>query len=240
LKFEAGKVAYVPGYALASVDSIYITVRGVGGHGSRPEATKDPIVIAAQLVLALQTIVSRERSPFDPAVVTVGSIHGGSKHNIIPDEVHLQLTVRTYKKEMRDQIIASIERISRGVAITAGVPEDHMPIVKLGEPGGATYNNPELTERVATAIGGAIGKGNVVKGEPVMGSEDFGDFGLDGQIPTTMFWLGGTDPAQVKESQQTGRPLPSNHPSLFAPTPELTLRTGVKAMTAAVLEILKR
>jgi amidohydrolase len=237
---EAGKVGYVPGYALASVDSVDITVRGVGGHGSRPEATKDPVVIAAQLVLALQTIVSRERSPFDPAVVTVGSIHGGSKHNIIPDDVHLQLTVRTYKREVRDQIIASIQRISRGVAITAGVPEDRMPIVKVGDPEGATYNNPELTERVAGAIRGAIGKENVLKGEPVMGSEDFGNFGLDGQIPTTMFWLGGIDQALVKESKLSGRPLPSNHSSLFAPTPELTLRTGVKAMTAAVLEILKR
>jgi len=136
--FEAGKIGYVPGYALASVDSVDITVRGVGGHGSRPEATKDPIVIAAQLVLALQTIVSRERSPFEPAVVTVGSIHGGSKHNIIPDDVHLQLTVRTYKKEVRDQIIASIQRISRGVAITAGVPEDRMPLVQVSEPEGAT------------------------------------------------------------------------------------------------------
>jgi hippurate hydrolase len=237
---EAGKVAYVPGYALASVDSVDITVRGVGGHGSRPEATKDPIVIAAQLVLALQTIVSRERSPFEPAVVTVGSIHGGSKHNIIPDDVHLQLTVRTYKREVRDQIIASIQRISRGIAITAGVPEDRMPLVQVGEPEGATYNNPELTERVAGALRTIIGKENVLKSDPVMGSEDFGNFGLDGQIPTSMFWLGGMDPAMVKESQRTGRPLPSNHSSLFAPVPELTLRTGVKAMTAAVLELLKR
>jgi hippurate hydrolase len=237
---EAGKVAYVPGYALASVDSVDITVRGVGGHGSRPESTKDPIVIAAQLVLALQTIVSRERSPFEPAVVTVGSIHGGSKHNIIPDDVHLQLTVRTYKREVRDQIIASIKRISRGVAITAGVPEDRMPLVQVGEPEGATYNNPELTERIARAISGVIGNENVLKSEPVMGSEDFGNFGLDGQIPTSMFWLGGLDPAMVKESQRTGKALPSNHSSLFAPVPELTLRTGVKAMTAAVLDLLKR
>ncbi len=198
--FEAGKVSYVSGFSMASVDSVNITVRGIGGHGSRPEATKDPVVIAAQVVLALQTIVSRERSPFDPAVVTVGSIHGGTKHNIIPDDVHLQLTVRTYKKDVRDKILASIERITRGVAITAGIPEERMPIVKFSGEGPATYNDPALTERLAETFRRALGEENVVKGTAVMGSEDFGLLGIDGRIPTSMFRLGGSDPAEVQRA----------------------------------------
>ncbi|HEY7911844.1 MAG TPA: amidohydrolase [Blastocatellia bacterium] len=238
--FEAGKVSYVSGYNMASVDSVDITVRGIGGHGSRPEAAKDPVVIAAQVVIALQTIVSRERSPFDPAVVTVGSIHGGTKHNIIPDDVHLQLTVRTYKKDVRDQIIASIERIAKGVAITAGLPEDRMPVVKVSGSGPATYNDPALTERLAQSFRRALGEENVVKGTAVMGSEDFGLLGLDGKIPTSMFRLGGTDPAEVRKSMQSGVALPSNHSPLFAPLPEPTIRTGVKAMTAAVLDLMKK
>jgi hippurate hydrolase len=191
-------------------------------------------------VIALQTIVSRERSPFDPAVVTVGSIHGGTKHNIIPEDVHLQLTVRTYKKDVRDQIIASIERIARGVAITAGLPEERMPIVKVGGSGPATYNDPALTERLAETFRRALGEENVVKGTAVMGSEDFGLLGLDGKIPTSMFRLGGTNPAEVRKSMQSGVALPSNHSPLFAPLPEPTLRTGVKAMAAAVLDLMKK
>src|SRR5829696_5632802 len=132
-ELEAGKVGYTPGYAMASATSIDIKIRGVGGHGSAPETTKDPVVVAAQFVMALQTIVSRENSPLDPAVVTVGSIHGGTRYNIIPDEVNLQLTVRTYKEEVRKRVLASIERIVKGVAATAGIPEDRAPIVKIAE-----------------------------------------------------------------------------------------------------------
>jgi amidohydrolase len=236
---EAGKVGYSSGYALASSTSVDIIIRGIGGHGSRPESTKDPIVVAAQVILALQTIVSREKPAQDPAVVTIGSIHGGTKHNVIPDEVRLQLTVRTYKEETRQKILASIDRITKGIAAAAGMPDDRAPIVKVSEDHApATYNNPELTRRVMEALQKALGAANVVEVPPIMASEDFGNFGLSGQIPTLIFWLGAVDAADLAQSKQTGVPLPSLHSSLFAPLPEPTLRTGVKAMTVAVLELM--
>ena len=239
-ELETGKVGYTPGYAMASATSIDIKIRGVGGHGSAPENTKDPIVTAAQVVMALQTIVSRENSPLDPAVVTVGSIHGGTRYNIIPDEVNLQLTVRTYKPEVRQRILSSIERIVKGVALTMNIPEDRAPQVKVSEGTGATYNDPQLLERLAVAFKQALGDDNVVKVPPIMASEDFGYFSLDHAIPTTIFWLGASDPAKVKQSRDSGVALPGLHSALFAPVPEPTLRTGVKAMTSAVLELMKK
>lgn len=237
---EAGKVTYFPGYAMASSTSVDLVIRGLGGHGANPQATKDPIVIAAQVVLALQTIVSRENSPLDPAVITVGSIHGGTKRNIIPDEVTLQLTIRTYKEEVRQHILASIARIARNIALAGGVPEERAPILKVVESENApsTYNDPQLTERVVAAIGRAIGKDNVIKASPLMVSEDFGYLSLDHKIPAVMFWLGAVDPAKVEASRKSGTPLPSLHSSLFEPLPEPTLRTGIKAMTSAVLDLM--
>jgi amidohydrolase len=239
---EAGKVTYYPGYAMASSTSVDLVIRGLGGHGAKPEATKDPIVIASQVILALQTIVSRENSPLDPAVITVGSIHGGTKRNIIPDEVTLQLTIRTYKEEVRQHILASIARIAKNVALAGGVPEERAPILTVIESENApsTYNDPQLTERVAAAIGRTIGKDHVIKASPLMVSEDFGYLSLDHQIPAVMFWLGAVDPVKVEASRKSGQPLPSLHSSLFEPLPEPTLRTGVKAMTAAVLELMKK
>ena len=240
---EAGKMGYTSGYAQASATSVDAIIRGLGGHGARPEATKDPIVLAAEFIMALQTIVSRENSPFDPAVVTVGSIHGGTRYNIIPDEVHLQLTVRTYKEEVRQKILASIERIARGVALAEGVPESRAPIVQnIGtEYTPAIYNDPQLTQRLAGVFEKTLGSENVVKLPPVMGSEDFGQFGLEGhQIPICMFRLGAVDQVKLRESKQTGKPLPGLHSSLWAPLPEPTIRTGVRAMTAAVLELMKK
>lgn len=239
-ELETGKVGYTPGYAMASATSIDIKIRGVGGHGSAPETTKDPIVTAAQVVMALQTIVSRENSPLDPAVVTVGSIHGGTRYNIIPDEVNLQLTVRTYKPEVRQRILASIERIVKGVALTSGIPEDRAPTVKISEGTGSTYNDPQLLERLAGAFKQALGEENVVKVPPIMASEDFGYFSLDQKIPTTIFWLGASDPAKVKQSRESGVALPGLHSALFTPVPEPTIRTGVKTMTSAVLELMKK
>jgi hippurate hydrolase len=240
-ELEAGRVAIAPGYVLASGTAVDIKVRGLGGHGSKPEATKDPIVIASQIVMALQTIVSRENSPLDPAVVTVGSIHGGTRYNIIPDEVNLQLTVRAYKEEVRLKVLKAIERITKGIAQAAGIPEDRAPIVKVSETEvtAATYNDPQLADRLATAFRAALGDDNVVKATPIMGSEDFGYLSLDQKIPSAIFWLGAVDPAKVKESKETGTALPSLHSALFAPLPEPTLRTGVRAMTAAVLELMK-
>jgi len=239
---EAGKITYYPGYAMASATSVDLVIRGLGGHGARPEATKDPVVLASQIVVALQTIVSREKSPLEPAVITVGSIHGGTKRNIIPDEVILQLTIRTYKEEVRQQILASIERIAKGLALAAGVPEDRAPILKVieSENSPATYNDPELSERIAAAIGRTVGKDNVIKAQPLMVSEDFGYFSLDHKIPAFMFWLGAVEPAKVEAARKSGKPLPSLHSSLFEPLPEPTLRTGIKAMTTAVLELMKK
>jgi hippurate hydrolase len=239
-ELETGKVGYTPGYAMASATSIDIKIRGIGGHGSAPEVTKDPVVVAAQVVMALQTIVSRENSPLDPAVVTVGSIHGGTRYNIIPDEVNLQLTVRTYKEEVRRRVLASIERIVKGVAMTAGIPEDRAPIVKIAEGTGSMYNEPQLVDRLVVAFKQALGEENVVKVPPIMASEDFGYFSLDQKIPTVMFWLGASDPMKLKQSRETGVALPGLHSALFAPVPEPTLRTGVKAMTSAVLELMKK
>jgi amidohydrolase len=239
-EYEAGKIVVVPGYALASSTGVEVVVRGVGGHGSRPEATKDPIVLAAQLVLSLQTIVSRENRPFDPAVVSVGAIHGGLKNNIIPDEVRLLLTIRTYKEEVRQHILASIERMARGLAEAAAVPEDRMPTVTVMETTTALYNDPELTRRLKAVFEAAFGKDGVAEGEAVMGSEDFGLFGLeDRSVPVLQFSVGATDPARVKESKATGKPLPSLHSSLFAPQPEPTIRAGVKALTVAVMDLMK-
>ena len=240
---EAGKVGYTPGYALASSTSVDVIIRGLGGHGSKPEATKDPIVAAAQFILALQTIVSREKSAFDPAVVTVGSIHGGTRYNIIPDEVHLQLTIRTYKEEVRQKILASIDRMAKSVALSEDIPEDRAPIVKVneGEFAPSTYNDPQLTERLAGVFKRVLGADNVPERPPVMASEDFGIFGLEGhQIPICMFTLGAVDPAKMREHEQTGKPLPGLHSSLWAPLPEPTIRTGIRAMTAAVLELMKK
>lgn len=232
----AGQIGYTPGYFMASADSINVTIRGMGGHGASPQSTKDPVVMAAEFITALQTIVSREDSPLDPVVVTVGSIHGGTKRNIIPDEVQLQLTVRTYKPEVRKRVLASIERIARGIALTAGVPEDRAPVFELlaGESVASTYNDPVLTERLAAALTKGMGEANVIRIDPLMVSEDFGRFGLDHKIPITMINVGGVDPAKIASGQR----LPSLHSSGWAPLPDPTLRGGIKAMTLAVLELL--
>jgi hippurate hydrolase len=239
---ETGKVRYTPGYALAASTSVDVIMRGRGGHGARPEATKDPVVAAAEFIMAIQTIVSRETSPLDPAVVTVGSIHGGTKNNIIPDEVRLQLSVRTYKEEVRQRILASLERIARGIALARGIPEDRAPIVRPSdtEVTPALYNDPALTERVVGALQKSLGSENVVEGPREMVSEDFGRFGLDDhQIPVCMLRIGAIDPARIAKSKESGTPLPSLHSSLFWPAPEPTIRTGVKALTVAVLDLMK-
>jgi amidohydrolase len=242
-EMEAGRIGYLAGYMLASATSVDVILRGRGGHGAYPHTTKDPIVMAAEYILAIQTIVSRENSPLDPAVVTVGSIHGGTKHNLIPDEVHLQLSIRAYKEEVRLRILASLDRIAKGIALAAGMPEDRAPIVKVSETEvtAAMYNDPTLTARVVAAMKTALGPDKLVQLEPVMGSEDFGQFGLeDHKIPTFMFRVGAIDAERIVKSKETGVPLPSLHSSLFWPVPEPTIRTGVRAMTVAVLELMRK
>ncbi|HEY2461170.1 MAG TPA: amidohydrolase [Candidatus Acidoferrum sp.] len=238
----AGKVSWHEGPMLAASDSVDITIRGFGGHGAMPQATKDPIVIASELVVQLQTVVSREMDPLVPTVITVGSFHAGTKHNIIPDEAHLQLTVRTMTPAQREKTLAAITRITNGVAATAGIPADHAPIIQIGVDNvPATINDPALTRRVAAALQQSLGKENVLPGEPVMGSEDFSLYALqDPKPPISIFWLGASDPAKLRDSQEHGTRLPGPHSSEFAPVPEPAIHTGVKAMTSAVLDLLKK
>ena len=239
---EAGKIAHCAGYALANVNSVDITIRGVGGHGAYPHTTKDPIVLAAQTVLALQTIVSRETKPLEPAVVTVGSIHGGTKHNIISDEVKMELTLRSYSDEVRDHTIVAIRRIVNGLAQAAGVPNDRMPIVHVADEfTPSTYNDPQLVQRLVPAFEAALGKDNVIASEPVMGGEDFGEYGrTSDKVPICIFWLGVIAPEKVAASRASGTTLPSLHSSQFAPQYEPSIKTGVQAMSAAVLELMGR
>lgn len=199
--------------------------------------------MAAEFILAAQTIVSRELTPTDPAVVTVGSIHGGTKYNIIPDEVKLQLTIRAYKPEVRRHILDSLARIANGIALVGGVSADRAPTVTVNETEMAepVYNDPALTERVVASLKSALGAANVIPLERVMGGEDFGAYGLENhQIPTVFFRLGAIDAQRIAESKATGVPLPSLHSSLFWPVPGPTIRTGVIAMTSAVLDLMKR
>lgn len=233
----SGTVEQVAGFAFASVDSVDVTLYGKGGHGAYPHTTVDPVLLAARTVLAFQTIVSRERNPMEPAVVTVGSIHGGTKHNIIPDEVKLQLTVRSYKPEVRKQILDAIERIAKGESMAAGSPQ--LPSIAITEGTPATYNDPELMKRVLPAVVRTLGAQNVREGIPTMGGEDFSEYGRAG-VPAVMFWLGTVESQRVEAAKKAGVTLPSLHSAIFAPDRERTIRTGVSTLVSAALELLGR
>ena len=237
----AGTVSVTSGPAMAGVTSVDVVMRGVGGHGARPQEGKDPVVMAAEFVVQLQTIVSRQENPRDPAVVTVGDIHGGTKRNIIPNEVKLELTTRAFTDPSQQIIIEGIQRAAQGVALSAGVPADLAPIVTIlpNESSPPTYNDPALTTRVKSALVTALGKSNVFDEDPIMASEDFGLFGLEGhRIPTVLFWLGAIEPAKFAVAQAAGKLAPGLHTSRFQPDPELTLRTGVTAMTSVAISLL--
>ncbi|MDA0821988.1 MAG: amidohydrolase [Proteobacteria bacterium] len=240
-ELPAGKIGYVAGPALANVDSVDITVYGVGGHGAYPHLTKDPVVLSAQIITALQTIVSRELSPLEPAVLTVGSIHGGQKHNVIPNEVKMQLTLRSYTLEVREKMIAAIRRIVKSLASAADIPSEKMPSVEIkDEFTPVAFNNPSLTHRIVGTFVTALGADNVVEASPVMGGEDFGRYGqVEPKIPSLIYWLGAVDRTKHALSQSTGSALPSLHSAYFAPEYAPTIRTGVTAMTAAALELLE-
>jgi len=240
---QTGHIGVTEGYTSANVDSVDVTVRGVGGHGGYPHKTKDPIVLAAEMINAWQTIASRENNPLDPIVVTVGSIHGGTKRNIIPDEVTMQLTVRTYKKEVREKVLAAIERIAKDIAAAGGVLPERAPIVTVrkDEFCSATYNNPELTKRLVAVWRKSLGNENVEIVDPTMGGEDFSEYSLaDHSIPAVDFHIGAVDPVKIADSKRNGTPLPSLHSSKFAPVPEPTIRVGIIGMTSAVLELMKK
>ncbi|MFN4257928.1 MAG: amidohydrolase [Gemmataceae bacterium] len=236
-RFPHGTINYREGLMQANVDSVDIMVRGRGGHGAAPHATIDPIVLAARIILDLQTIVSRERNPNDPVVVTVGSIHGGTKHNIIPNEVKLQLTVRTTKDDVRKEVLESIARIAKAAALGARAPE---PVVKIdpGEFTPALYNDPELTRRLMSVFRAALSEDKVHERPMSMGGEDFSRYGRAG-VTSCYFFLGTVPPERVAESRRpNGRPLPSAHSDSYYPIPKPTLETGVLAMTLAVLDLL--
>ncbi len=240
-ELAAGTLGITPGGATASVDNIDIIVHGVGGHGAQPQATKDPIVIASQLVIALQTIASREVHPLEPVVVTVGSIHGGTKHNIISDKVELQLTVRATSEETRYKVMESIKRIARGVGLTAGLPENLLPEVKENDLYTPVLKNDDaLTQKLGALFERNFGKESMKERKPTMGGEDFSRYGMTAdKLPICMFWLGATAAEKVKDAEKTNQPLPSLHSPFFKPDAEPTMETGVKAMTLAVLECLK-
>jgi hippurate hydrolase len=236
-KTAHGTVSYSEGLALANVDSVDIVVHGKGGHGAAPHTTVDPIVIAARIVLDLQTLVSRENNPLDPAVVTVGSIHGGSKHNIIPSEVKLQLTVRSTKDSVRKHLLDGIRRIARAAAEAAGAPEPEVH-VEPSEFTPALFNDVNLTRKTVAVFREVLGQDKVRERPPILGGEDFSRYGRAG-VPIFLYFLGTLAPERVAEASRPGaKPLPSLHSDLFHPVPEPTIRTGVLTMSMAALNLL--
>jgi hippurate hydrolase len=237
----AGVIGVTPGYVLANVDTVDVDVRGVGGHGAYPQATRDPIVLASKIVMALQTLISRENNPFDPAVITVGSFHSGTKHNIISDDARLQLTVRSYTPEVRQKLLDGIRRTVRGEAIAAGIPEDRMPVVEVKEPyTPSTFNTEKLSARLLDLFAGHFGKDRVLETKPVMGGEDFSQYWLADQTKeATIFWVGGVPRAKWDAAHGDDTKLPSLHSPFWAPEAETVISTATQAMTLAALDVLK-
>jgi len=238
----AGMIGYTKGFALANVDSVDVVVPGVGGHGAYPHTAKDPIVIAAHIVTRLQTLVSRERDPQEPAVVTVGSFQAGSKHNIIPDEARLQITVRSYADATRQHLLDGIARIARAEALAAGMPEDRLPRVTVQEPyTPATYNTPAFTDQVMALLKARF-PDRVAETPSVMGGEDFSQYYRADRekVQSLIFWVGGVRAEQWEKAQKGEIELPSLHSPFWAPDAPVVIATATEALTAAVLELLKK
>ena len=234
-RYPAGVIGFHAGPILSNVNSVKITIFGRGGHGARPESTVDPIVIAARTVMALQTIVSRENSPFDPAVVTVGSIHGGTRPNIIPSEVTLELSVRSLSDDVRTRLLNSIARITKAEALAAGAPRE--PLIEMTEGGYALVNDAAMTERVAAALLRELGARQVMDTPPEMASEDFSEFQRAG-VPTLMLRIGAVPQAKYDAALKSGEPLPSLHSALFAPDRGPTIKAAVAAEVIALRELM--
>ncbi|HHH43057.1 MAG TPA: amidohydrolase [Gammaproteobacteria bacterium] len=230
-----GRIGYRPGFTMANVDSVDITLYGKGGHGAYPHTTVDPVVQAAQLVLSLQTIVSREVDPVAPAVVTIGSMHAGTKNNVISDTATLHLTVRTFSAEIREQVLAAIERKAMAVAAGADAPE---PLVTIAKGTPSLYNDPALSARLRPVFRRALGDEHVEVMQPTMGGEDFSQYGRAG-VPILMYWLGGVSPRRLEAWAAAGEKPPSLHSPLFYTDADATLVTGITSMASAVLELLK-
>ena len=233
-KLPTGSVGYRPGFALANVDTIDVTVYGRGGHGAQPHTTIDPVVIAAHLIVDLQSIIARELEPGDPAVITVGSIHGGTKHNIIGNDCKLQLTVRSYADKTREHILAAIERKAKAAAAAAGAPE---PKVEKLDGTPAMFNDEALVARVVPVFKEVFGEKNVELNEASMGGEDFSFYGKAG-VPIFMFTLGTTEPERIASYARLKQTAPSLHSPLYYPDPQPSIQTGVTAMTSALLHLL--
>ena len=239
----AGTIGYTPGYALANVDSVDITVKGVGGHGAYPHTTVDPIVLASNMVMQFQTIVSRNSSPIDPAVITVGSFHSGAKHNIISDEAKLQLTVRSYSDESRKLLLDGIRRVARGAAMTAGLPEELMPVVMVEDPyTPSTFNDPDFTQARAAAFRERFGEERVMEWPAVMGGEDFSQFrrAAPDDVESMIFWISGTPAPMLQALKEDGTPLPSLHSPYWAPDAEAVIATGAEALAGAAMDLMPR
>jgi hippurate hydrolase len=234
-ELPAGTIGWKTGPVLASADSVDVTFHGKGTHGATPHLGIDPIAIAARFVLAVQTLVSRENDPLDPAVVTVGSFHAGTKHNIIPDEAKLQMTVRAFRQEVRERLLAGIERMARAEAAAAGAPE---PAITVSQGTRPTANDPALANRLAAALKRSLGEDRVVEFPPVMAAEDFSAYAREG-VATAIFWLGTANPEKSRAARSGGLPVPGLHSAEFAPDPEPTLRTGATALVLEALELLR-
>ncbi|OZA91516.1 MAG: peptidase M20 [Erythrobacter sp. 34-65-8] len=240
-QFPAGMIGYSPGYALANVDSVDISVPGIGGHGAYPHTAKDPIVIASAIVMRLQTLISRERNPLDPAVITVGSFQAGAKHNIISDEARLQLTVRSYSDETRKALLDGIARIARAESMAAGMPDDKLPKVTVQEPyTPSTFNTPDFTEEVMAGFRTRFGESRVMKVPSVMGGEDFGQFlrASPDDTKSLIFWVGGVPQEEFARAQKGELELPSLHSPFWAPDAEAVISTAAEAMAAATLDLM--
>ena len=239
--YAAGSIAIKGGPLNASSTSIDVTMRGVGAHGSQPQASKDPVLMAAEFVVLAQGIVARQIDPREPAVLTVGTIHGGAKRNIIPEEVTMGLTLRTFNDKERDQIIEAVKRTAEGIAVGYGVSQDRMPVVTVSktEYAPVNVNDPALADRLRTVAQKTLGADHVETTDATMGSEDVGEFSLGNKIPELMFWLGAAEPAKLAHAKEIGVPLPAMHSPLFAPDYKPTIETGVTAMTAMAMDLLK-
>ena len=241
-ELPAGTVGVIPGVAQASSTSIDVVIRGIGGHGAHPDGGRDPITLAAFFITQIQTIVSREESPLDPTVVTVGDIHGGTKRNIIPDEVKLELTTRSFSDKSRDTVITGLRQMAAGISTSAGLPPEKSATVTVldNESTPVEYNDPAMTAQVKATLVRALGANHVVDLPRIMGSEDVGVFALPNhEIPLVYFRLGAMDPVKLAAARAAGKELPGPHTSRFEPLPEPTLRTGVTAMTSVALSLLQ-
>nr|WP_047169009.1 amidohydrolase [Sphingomonas sp. Y57] len=238
----AGTIGIVDGYAMANVDSVDVVVKGEGGHGAYPHLAKDPIVIASRIVSTLQTLISREIDPLESGVVTVGSFQAGTKHNIIPPEAHLQITVRSYKPEVRQHLLDGIARIAKGEAIAGGMPDDKLPVVTLADQRTpATFNTHEITARMTEVFSARFGKDRVVPARAQMGGEDFSEYYLaDTSIQALLLWVGGVRKDKWEAAGGDITKLPSIHSPFWAPDAEAVVSTAVEAMTTAALTVLKK